>query len=140
MDCQRAQDEILDAFDTARPVDVQAAVDAHVADCAACAAFARKQRALDRQLATMLVPPRLAPRVRAAVRERVRREPRLFWSDLLPDLVHFASCGIVMVIGLVWLPMSAPVVLSLGAIGTVLTHAVLTAFHESLDAADDLAS
>ena len=140
MDCQRAQDEILEAFDTARPADVQAAVDAHVADCAACAAFARKQRALDRQLATMVVPPRLTPRVRAAVRERVRRERRLLWSDLLPDLVHFASCGVVMAIGLVWLPISAPVVLSLGAIGTVLTHAVLTAFHESLDAADDLAS
>jgi predicted anti-sigma-YlaC factor YlaD len=140
MDCKRAQNEILEAFDTARPAGVQAAVDAHVAACVACATFVRKQRALDRHLATTLVPPRLTPRVRAAVRERVRRERRLFWSDLLPDLVHFASCGIVMVIGLVWLPISAPVVLSLGAIGTVLTHAVLTAFHESLDAADDLAS
>lgn len=140
MDCQRAQDEILEAFDTARPAEVQAAVAAHVADCADCAAFARKQRTLDRQLTSMLVSLQLTPRVRAAVRERVRRERQLFWSDLLPDLVHFASCGIVMVIGLVWLPISAPVVLSLGAIGTVLTHAALMAFHESLDAADDWAS
>ena len=140
MDCQRAQHEILEAFVTATPADVQAAVDAHVADCADCAAFARTQRALDRHLATMLVPPRLTPRVRAAVRERVRRERQPFWSDLLPDLVHFASCGIVMMMGLVWLPISASLVLSLGAIATVLTHAVLTAFHESLDAADDLAS
>ena len=140
MDCERAQDEILEACDTARPAEVQAAVAAHVADCADCAVFARKQRTLDRQLASMLVSPQLTPRVRAAVRERVRGERQLFWSDLLPDLVHFASCGIVMVIGLVWLPISAPVVLSLGAIGTVLTHAALMAFHESLDAADDWAS
>jgi predicted anti-sigma-YlaC factor YlaD len=140
MDCQRAQHEILEALDTARPGDVRAAVDAHVADCAACAAFAREQRVLDHHLATMLVPPRLTPRVRAAVRERVRAERRLFWSDLLPDLVHFASCGFVMAIGLVWLPISAPVVLSVGALVTVLTHAVLTAFHESLDAADEFAS
>jgi len=140
MDCERAQDEILEACDTARPAEVQAAVAAHVADCADCAAFARKQRTLDRQLTSMLVSLQLTPRVRAAVRERVRGERQLFWSDLLPDLVHFASCGIVMVIGLVWLPISAPVVLSLGAIGTVLTHAALMAFHESLDAADDWAS
>jgi hypothetical protein len=43
-------------------------------------------------------------------------------------------------IGLIWLPLSAPVVLGLGALGTVLTHAVLTAAHESLDAAEDLVS
>lgn len=137
MDCQRAQDEILEAFDTARPADVQAAVDVHVADCAECAAFARKQRALDRRLATMLVPPRLTPRARAAVRERARRERQLFWSDLLPDVVHFASCGVVTVISLFLLPLSTPVVLGLGVIGTLFTHAVLTAFHESLDTAED---
>jgi predicted anti-sigma-YlaC factor YlaD len=140
MDCQQIQDEILEFFNEPRSADVQAAVDAHVAICVNCAAFARKQQALDRHLATMLVPPRLTPRVRVVVRERARRERQPFWSDLLPDLVHFASCGIVVVIGLVWLPISAPVVLSLGAIGTVLTHAALTAFHESLDAAEDLAS
>jgi predicted anti-sigma-YlaC factor YlaD len=137
MDCQRAQDEILETFDEPKPADMPAAVAAHVANCAACAAFARKQRALDRQLATMLVPPRLTPGVRTAVRERVRRERRLLWSDLLPDFVHFASCGVVTVISLVWLPLSPPVVLALGAIGTLFTHAVLTAFHESLDAAED---
>jgi hypothetical protein len=37
------------------------------------------------------------------------------------------------------LPVSASTVLGVGALSTVLTHAVLTAFHESLDAADDLA-
>jgi hypothetical protein len=43
-------------------------------------------------------------------------------------------------IGLLLLPRSAPVVLGIGARGTLLTHAMLTAFHESLDAADDRAS
>jgi len=88
----------------------------------------------------VLAPPRLAAHVRAAVRERVHRERREFWSDLLPDAVHFASCGVVTMIALVLLPLSAPVVLGIGALGTLLTHAVLTAFQESLDAADDLAS
>ena len=140
MDCQLVQDEILEGFNEARPADVQAAVEAHLAGCVACAAFARKQRVLDRQLATVLATPRLAAHVRAAIRERVHRERREFWSDLLPDAVHFASCAVVTMIALVLLPLSAPVVLGIGALGTFLTHAVLTAFQESLDAADDLAS
>ncbi len=140
MDCQQVQDEILDAFNEPRSADVQSALDAHVAVCVTCAAFARKQQVLDRHLTTMLVPPRLTSRVRAVVRERARRERQLFWSDLLPDALHFASCAVVTMIALLWLPVSAPVVLSIGAIGTVFTHAVLTAFHESLDAADDLAA
>ena len=140
MDCQQIQDEILEAFSEPRSADVQAAVDAHVAICVTCAAFARKQQALDRHLATILVPPRLAPHRRDAVLERAGRERRLFWSDLLPDAVHFASCGVVTLIALVWMPLSPPVVLSGAAIATVVTHALLTAFHESLDAAEDLAS
>ena len=39
----------------------------------------------------------------------------VFWTDLLPDAVHFASCGVVTVIGLVLLPLGAPVVLAIGA-------------------------
>jgi predicted anti-sigma-YlaC factor YlaD len=139
MDCQQVQNEIVESFNEPRPADVQAAIEAHVALCVTCAAFARKQQALDRQLTTMLVPPRVTPRVRAVVRERARRERQLFWSDLLPDAVHFASCGVVTITALIWLPLDAPVVLGIGAIGTLLSHAVLTAFHESLDAAEDLA-
>ncbi len=138
MNCQQVQDEIFEAFNDARSADVQAAVDAHLGACVACAAFARKQQVLDRQLANVLVPPQLSAHFRAAVRERARHQRRQVWSDLLPDAVHFASCGVVTMIALVLLPLSAPVVLGIGTLGTLLTHAVLTAFHESLDAADDL--
>jgi anti-sigma factor RsiW len=140
MDCQRAQDEILESFIEPRPADVRAMVEAHVADCATCAAFAEKQRALDHHLAARLVPPSVSSRFRAAVRARTRNEGRTFWSDLLPDVVHFASCGVVTVLGLVWLPMSAPVVLAVAAVGTVVAHVVLTAAHDSLDAAEEAAS
>jgi hypothetical protein len=143
MDCQQVQDEILDGFNELRSRargDVQAAIEAHLAGCVACAAFARKQEALDRQLASVLAPPRLSPYLRSAIRERVRHDRRPFWSDLLPDAVHFASCAVVTLIALALLPLSAPVVLAIGALGTLFTHAVLTAFHESLDAADDLVS
>ena len=143
MDCQQVQDEIVAGFNELRPRahgDVQAAVEAHLAGCVACAAFARKQEALDRQLASVLAPPRLSPHLRSAIRERVRHDRRPFWSDLLPDAVHFASCAVMTLVALALVPLSAPVVLGVGALGTLFTHAVLTAFHESLDAVDDLVS
>jgi predicted anti-sigma-YlaC factor YlaD len=137
MDCQRAQDEILESFIEPRPADVQAVLEAHLASCAMCTAFAEKQRAIDRRLASLLTPPIVSPRFRAAVHERVRHEQPIFWSDFLPDAVHFASCGVVTILGLVWLPLSASVVLTVAAAGTVLAHIVLTAMHDSLDAAEE---
>lgn len=145
MDCEQVQDEILEAFNGSRSArhasaHVQTAVESHLAGCVACATFAKKQQLFDRELARVPVPPRLSPHVRVAVHQRARRERRQYWSDLLPDAVHFASCAVVTIIALAWLPLSAPVVLGIAGLGTLLTHAVLTAFHESLDAADDLAS
>jgi predicted anti-sigma-YlaC factor YlaD len=140
MDCDRAQEAILDA-PLERPRDeVQAMIDAHVAGCHACAAFLQSQREIDRRLSAHLRPPVLQPGFRAAVRRRVRHESRTFWSDLLPDALHFASWAVVTVLALIWMPLSAPVVLASATIGTLFTHAVLTALHESLDAAEDLAS
>lgn len=139
MECQRAQEEILESFIESRPADVQATVDAHVAGCAACATFAEKQRLLDRHLAAMRVPPASHARFRAVVRERVHHERRIFWSDSLPDAVHFASCGVVTVLMLVWSPLSTPSVLTLATAATLLTHIVLTAAHDSFDAAEDRA-
>ena len=137
MDCQRAQHEILESLIESRPADVQALVEAHVAGCAACAGFASKQQALDRALASRLVAPSVSPHFRATVRERARHEARVFWTDLLPDAVHFASCGVVTLLAIVVLPVSAPVVLAIAAAGTLLAHAVLTAAHDSLDAAEE---
>ena len=144
MDCEQVQDEILEVFTAPRSAGdtrayVRDAVRVHLAGCAACATFAKKQQARDRGLAQVFVAPRLSPHVRAAIRERARHGRRQYWSDLLPDAVHFASCAVVTLIALIVLPVSASTVLGVGALSTVLTHAVLTAFHESLDAADDLA-
>jgi anti-sigma factor RsiW len=137
MDCQRAQDEILESLLDTRPASVQAMVDAHIAGCTACATFAAKQRTLDRRLTSMLAPPPMPPRFRAALRERIRRDERPFWSDLLPDVIHFASCGVLTLLSLALIPVSAPVVLAVAAAATILSHVVLTAAHGSLDAAED---
>jgi hypothetical protein len=140
MDCLTTQDAILDSFVEPLHADVQSRVDAHLAGCPACAAFAQAQRDLDRHLSARFVAPVLSLGFRATVRARARREARGFWWDLLPDAVHFASCGGVTVLGLMWMPLSAPVVLVSAVAASVLTHVLLTAVHESLDAAQDMAS
>ena len=139
MDCHRAQDAILDSLVEPVEAELQELVAAHIAGCRSCAAFAQVQRSLDRQLTATLVPPALSTGFRAELRTRVRKEVRTFWWDLLPDAVHFASFGLVGVVALVWLPLSAPVVLALAAGGALLTHVVLTAAHDSLDAAEESA-
>ena len=139
MDCLQAQHAIVDAFIEPPSAQTRAMIEAHIADCQSCAAFAEAQRDLDRRLTARLAPPELGAGFHAAVRARVRREARLFWSDLLPDAVHFVSCGVVTVLGLIWLPLSVPVVLAVGAVGTMLTHIALTAVHDSLDAAEETA-
>jgi predicted anti-sigma-YlaC factor YlaD len=140
MECERTREAILDSLLEPPSGDVQAMIEAHVAGCRSCAAFAVAQRDLDRQLAMHLRPPTVPPGFRAAVRRRVRQESRAFWTDLLPDVLHFASWGVVTLFALVWLPVSTPVVLAAAAVSTLFTHILLTAFHESLDAAEDLAS
>ena len=140
MKCENAREAILESLLEPPSEEAQAMIEAHVAECRSCAAFMLTQRDLDRGLTQHLRPPTLPPGFRTALRRRVRQDSPAFWSDLLPDVVHFASCGVVTLLALVWLPLSAPVVLAGSAISTLLTHVLLTAFHESLDAAEDLAS
>jgi anti-sigma factor RsiW len=140
MDCEHAQQNILESYFEAIPTDVQAVVDAHVAGCAACTAFAARQRALDLGLTARLVPPAMSPRFRARLRERIRHDTRPAWPDLLPDAVHFASCGVATLVSLAVIPVSATVVLAIAFAGTFLSHVVLTAAHDSLDGAGEAGS
>ncbi len=137
MDCERVQEAILDALLEPSRDETQAMLDEHVAGCSACAAFLRSQLEIDGRLAAHLPPPVLRPGFRAAVRRRVRQESEPFWPDLLPDALHFASWTVVTLLALIWVPLSAPIVLAAGATGTLLTHALLTALHETFDAGEE---
>lgn len=139
MECHEVQDAIIESLISPR-AETKTMIDAHITGCPSCAVFAAKQDALDRQLRMALSAPMLTAGFRAAVRARARADARTVWFDLLPDAIHFASCGVVTVLALFWLPLSVPVVLAGSAIGTVLTHMLLTAAHESLDAVEEMSS
>jgi anti-sigma factor RsiW len=135
VDCRDAQETILDSLIDRRALT--AAIDAHIAACPVCAAFAARQKAVDAGLQQTLMAPDVSARLREAMREQIRQRSRRVWHDALPDLVHFASCGAMTLVSVVILPFSPMVVIAVGLGATLLSHAVLTAMHGSLDAAGD---
>jgi predicted anti-sigma-YlaC factor YlaD len=137
VECERIQEDVLESLIEPLLPAVQAAIDAHLQGCATCSAFAARHARLDAALQAALVIPTLSPRVRAAVRRRIRREAPSLWFDWLPDLVHFASCGLVTVVSLVVLPFNPATVLAFAVGATLVSHAVLTAAYGSLEAVDD---
>ena len=137
MECERIQEEVLESLCEPRPAAIHAAIEAHLLTCPACAAFAARQTRLDAALRRALVVPTLRPQVRSDVRRRIRHELRSVWSDSLLDVVHFASCGIVTIASLIVLPFNPATVLAIALGVTMASHAVLTAAHGSLEAADE---
>jgi hypothetical protein len=117
MDCRQAQDEILEGL----------GADEHIAVCPVCAEFARRQKALDARLSAVLTPPELSATFRSNLKARIRRESPRMWPDVLPDLVHFASCAAATVLCAVLLPFAAGAVLAAGAVATVITYLLITA-------------
>ena len=142
MECLKAQEEILEALENEwlendRPEEVRRAIDAHLADCPACAEFAAKHKTLDARLNAMLIPPEMSPAFRTALRRRIGREPIRLWPDSLPHKVHFLSCGVATLLCAVLLPFDGASILGAGAMTTVLTYALLTAIRSSFEDADE---
>jgi anti-sigma factor RsiW len=136
MDCEKVQEEILESFE-ASSVAIQWEIDAHLAGCPRCAKFGARQKALDARLSMMLIPPEMSPAFRTALHKRIRRETTRLWSDSLPDIVHFVSCGVATLLCAVLLPFDAAMILGSGAAVTVLTYILLTAVRGSFENAED---
>lgn len=133
MDCEHVQNQVLDAFDDAPPEAVRHAIAAHLAGCATCAAFAARQRALDRKLTALLLPPQLDPAFRVGVRARLIRERRLPWRDSVPDIVHFVTCGVATVACVAFVPLDTVKVAAAGVLTSFLSYALLTTVRQSLE-------
>jgi len=138
MDCHSAQEMILESLDEVAPAEARRILLAHVKECVSCAQFAERQALIDRGLAEVLIPPVVSTTFRQALRRRIASSAGRPWPDWLPDAVHFISCGTVTGLCAVLLPFDATTVLTLGVVGTALTHILLAAARGSLDAADDI--
>ena len=134
MDCTTAKDAIVDAL-TARVADT-AEVVAHLATCGDCARFASRQRALDAQLASVLVAPALSVSFRSTLRQRMRHERRQRWLDVAPDIVHFASCTVATAVCAVLAPANMVTIAGVGVSVALSTYVALTLLRESLENTD----
>src|SRR5438093_2170108 len=94
MDCQEAQESILESLVEPLGADQRQAIDNHISTCGTCRTFAEIQRVLDARLAAVLPTARLSAGFRASLRERIRRDPVSTWPDFLPDLAHLAGCSV----------------------------------------------
>lgn len=132
MDCQTAQEQILDPFDEPRSVGNQQAIDAHLANCLTCAGFAAKQKTIDARLNAMLTAPEMSPALRSFLLKRIRWERMRFWSEALPDIVHFASCAGATVVCSLIVPFGTAVIFAAGTITALLAYIMLTIVRDSL--------
>jgi anti-sigma factor RsiW len=136
VDCAGIQDALLDLVDEPGTPATRQAIDAHLAGCPACAAFAARQRALDLRLLTELRAPSLSASFRPALRQRIRHERVREWFEALPDLVHIGGCTVATCASALLLPVDAVVVLGAGATMTIASYAMMAALRSALDDSD----
>ena len=136
MTCTQAEEHLLDSIDEPLSAAVQAAVDRHLASCAACAAFAHQIRAVDAQLVTAL-PSMAAPdSIAAGVHWQVRKDRVSTLTDSLPEIIHLAGCAAATLVSAALLPVEASVSLAAGAALTCFTYVGLALVRWSLEAVE----
>ena len=135
MDCERAQEWILESFDEHRPATMAmpAEMASHLHDCPGCQQFLARQQSIDARLTAMLPSPALSPAIVDHVRAQVREASPSFWRDNAPDLVHFASGGIATIWCALAFPFDTATVLAAGASIVLASYALLTAARHSLE-------
>ena len=133
MTCHEAEELLLESFDEPPVAVVRRALDAHVAGCRACSAFAARLRAVDAELAAVLTPPAVPESLSAGVRTRVRRERIAALAESLPDIIHLAGCGVATVVSAALLPFDAPITIAAGLGFTCVTYVFMAAVRWSIE-------
>jgi anti-sigma factor RsiW len=133
MTCPEAEELLLESFDGPPFPVVRRALDAHVAGCRACSAFAAQLRAVDAELAAVLKPPAVPTSLAAGVRTRVRRERIAALAESLPDIIHLVGCGAATAVSAALLPFDAAVTIAAGLGFTCVTYVFMAVVRWSIE-------
>jgi anti-sigma factor RsiW len=126
MDHDVVEHLILESFNAPLPAVEQAELLTHLANCASCAAFEARQRALDSRLSALL-PPLSAPgSLRADVVARIEQDDRRDWVASLPELLHFVTCGAGTAVCAALVPLDGLTIATAGVAATLAGYALLT--------------
>ena len=112
------------------------ALDAHVAGCRECSAFAAQLRAVDVKLAAVLQPPAVPASLAPGIHARVRRERIAALAESLPDIIHLAGCGVATVVSAALLPFDAPITVAAGLGFTCVTYVFMALVRWSIESLD----
>jgi len=133
MTCHEAEELLLESFDEAPSAVVRRALEAHVAGCRGCSAFAAELRAVDTELAAVLKPPAVPASLAPGIRARVRRERIAALAENLPDIIHLAGCGATTVASAVLLPFDPAVTIAAGIGLTCITYGFMALVRWSIE-------
>ena len=136
MTCEEAEELLLESFDEAPAPVLRRALDAHVAGCRQCSAFAAQLRAVDVELTAALKPADAPASLAPAVRARVRRERITAVTDNLPDIIHLAGCGVATVVCAALLPFDPRVTIAAGLGFTCVTYVFMAMVRWSIESLD----
>jgi anti-sigma factor RsiW len=136
MTCAQAEEHLLDSIDEPLSAAVQAAVDRHLASCAACAMFAHQIRTVDARLVAAIPPLDAPDSIAAGVHRQVRKDRISTLTDSLPEIIHLAGCAAATLVSAALLPVEASISLAAGAAFTCLTYVGLEAVRWSLEAVE----
>lgn len=134
MDCQTAQEQILESLAAIRPDANTSDLEIHVAGCDACRSFSETHFTLDFQLSAVMSPPSLSPAFRRSLAKRLRRESLSVWSDFLPGVAHVVGCFFATGLCVLLLPFAAGSIMLAGLVFTVATYFLQAVLQGSLEA------
>ncbi len=137
MDCQTAQEQILESLAESQPRVASPELEGHLAGCEGCRGFAQTQIVLDLQLSAAISAPALSPTFHASLMKRVRSEALSGWSEFLPDVAHIAGCVCATALCLYMLPLPSGMVVLAGLAFTLVTYFVQTVLRGSLETWDE---
>jgi hypothetical protein len=135
MDCQQAQESLLESLIGPLGAEVRADLERHLTGCESCRSFAEAQRELDARLAEALPSSQLSPAFRIVLKARIRRDPVSVWPDFLPDLAHLGGSAIAIGLLVTLLPRHTEILLVAGTAFTGVTYFLQAVLRSSFDTA-----
>jgi len=128
MNCQDAEEKLLEGFDGALSPDDRRRLENHLTACPECTEFNNLLIALHVGLKEAITTPRLSAGFRTALHAKLDGHSRELWLDWLPDAAYVGGSVAAIVYCVCLLPFPASVVLWIG----VLTAAIGYSFQALL--------
>ena len=116
MNCQEAEQLILDALETPLSAAERKSVDEHCSHCSACAQFAAVQSELDQRLRRFITAPALNTEFRNHLMQRIRGRQRATIPAWSPDVAYSVGAFVGLIVSSIVLPFRPETVLTLGVV------------------------